>query len=179
MLANDIRLISFDGSRTESLSAGRLEIFIANRWGTVCSDQFSNMDANVACRQLGYEEADAFNTASALGYEPPFNRPVWLSELSCPVITIGSNLRACPHSRVGQNSCDHGDDIVLSCVASTYGHVLLFYSLAINTSPFCCRRQPSTCGLLHVTTSKCCFHEDPSLRWSSGDLLAGTVGHSV
>ena len=33
---------------------GRLEIIHNGRWGTVCDGQFSNTDAKVACKNLGY-----------------------------------------------------------------------------------------------------------------------------
>lgn len=32
---------------------GRVEICVDGRWGTVCDDQWSWMDALVACRQMG------------------------------------------------------------------------------------------------------------------------------
>ena len=62
----NLRLISSAG-RTSSLTAGRLEIFYDDEWGTVCDDGFGMTDAIAACRQLGFEGAINFNNAGSLG----------------------------------------------------------------------------------------------------------------
>ena len=45
----DLKLVGGRSARD-----GRLAIMHNGVWGTVCDDDFSGVDARVACRQLGY-----------------------------------------------------------------------------------------------------------------------------
>ena len=61
----DLRLVA-DNFTSSSLSAGRLEIFIKGEWGTICDNKFGSVEADVACRQLGY--SSALQYGNNLGY---------------------------------------------------------------------------------------------------------------
>ncbi len=63
-IEGDLRLI--DSATTDGKS-GRLEIFLRGEWGTVCDDRFGLMEANVACRQLGFSAVSREGNANELG----------------------------------------------------------------------------------------------------------------
>ncbi len=51
---DDIRLQGGNDDRS-----GRVEICNDNAWGTICNNLWDNVDADVACGQLGYVEEGA------------------------------------------------------------------------------------------------------------------------
>jgi len=88
---------------------GRLEVYYSGAWGTVCDDGFTNTNANVACRQLGYQ-------ASGNSYIGSFgggSGSIWLDDVSCN----GSELYlwSCSHLAWGSHNCVHGEDVGVTC----------------------------------------------------------------
>ena len=60
------RLRLVNGTQIQS-SAGRLEIYLSGRWGTICDVGFGLEDATLACNQLGYETYQRYGTVGQLG----------------------------------------------------------------------------------------------------------------
>ncbi|CAG2216784.1 unnamed protein product [Mytilus edulis] len=87
---------------------GRLEIYYKGEWGTLCDDQFENVDAEVACRQLGY----------CSGLKLPSNKvhdgigTIWLNNVICS--GSESNLLNCTYNH-NISPCRHYHDVGIHC----------------------------------------------------------------
>ena len=94
-------------------SAGRVEVFFAGQWGTVCDDEFDDNEANVVCRQLGFEGGEA-RTAGFFGSGWG---SILLSELKCE--GDESSLLECPRQKYN-GMCDHYEDAGVVCERCEY-----------------------------------------------------------
>ncbi|XP_053475652.1 neurotrypsin isoform X1 [Ictalurus furcatus] len=99
---------------------GRVEVYHAGQWGTVCDDQWDNNDAEVVCRQLGLG-----GTAKAWvgAYFGAGVGRVLLDEVSCTGNEL--SIEQCPKTAWGEHNCDHTEDAGVSCTPLTDGSVRL------------------------------------------------------
>ena len=106
---------------------GRLEMYYGNEWGTICDDYWTDDEADVACKLLGYESGAVDNGGRFLrGYFGFAERgvPIWLDNVNCE--GDETNLLDCPRARqrggipgVGVHNCSlwHTEDVGVRCNA--------------------------------------------------------------
>ena len=114
------RLPSFSGQKLRLADGlrqdeGRVEIFHDGYWGTVCDDYWDIKDAQVVCRELGYQDAVAAPMRALFGEG---NGHIWLSDVHC--LGNESSIEDCEHA--GWNAygyCFHFEDASVICYNET------------------------------------------------------------
>lgn len=96
--------------------AGRLEVWHAGRWGTVCDDSWDLRDSTVACWELGCGRVRPRVGKTHYG---PGTGPIWLDDVGCK--GIEASLSDCPAGAWGQHNCDHEEDVGLTCTGTGDG----------------------------------------------------------
>ncbi|XP_060798670.1 scavenger receptor cysteine-rich type 1 protein M130-like [Neoarius graeffei] len=102
---NKVRL-----SRGTHKCAGRVELWNAGQWGTVCDDQWDKEDADVVCAQMKCGYAISVN-----GQGGPYSQgkgPILMDELNCT--GQERSLWECPAVRE-DNDCGHKEDAGVVC----------------------------------------------------------------
>ena len=93
--------------------SGRVEIYSNGEWGTVCRRQWSKINSQVVCKQLGYEYYYASEATRGI---PAGKGPILMENVTCYDDQI--NLLACPHSGFENHNCGHLEDVAVQCSSS-------------------------------------------------------------
>jgi len=106
-VVEDLRLVG--GS---SDFEGRVEVYHAGEWGTVCHDGFSLDEATVICQELFGLPAISAECCATFG-EGDYWAPIWMDYLRCR--GTETNLSDCLFSGFGVHGCDHWQDAGVRC----------------------------------------------------------------
>ena len=98
-------------------TSGRVEVSVNGEWGTVCDNAWNLDDANVVCRQLGYDGAWT-------AYYQPGEGLIKIEEPQCS--GEEATLLDCwtAQSNGGSVFCSHGRDVAVDCMTLPYGMVV-------------------------------------------------------
>ena len=91
---------------------GRIEICLGEEWGTICDDGWTQTDAIVACRQLGYLFND---TAGVIARTQAFfgegTGPIHLDDVNCDMSK--DTILQCDYTEI--DNCVHSEDAGVTC----------------------------------------------------------------
>ena len=116
LLTHPVRLADGDDE-----GAGRVEVFYDGEWGTVCDDLWDSYDAQVICRELGFEGGEALGMA----YYGQGAGPIWLDSVEC--VGDEASLFDCQHQPWGDHDCSHAEDAAIRCRMYKPAHCLCWH----------------------------------------------------
>ena len=88
---------------------GRVEILYNNTWGTICDDEWDDIDATVVCKQLGYGNG----TARKRSHFGQGSGQIWMNKVNCD--GTEDELADCKIKQFGLHNCGHDQDAGVSC----------------------------------------------------------------
>ncbi|XP_069609377.1 neurotrypsin-like [Ranitomeya imitator] len=94
----------------QNIAEGRVEVFYNGDWGTVCDDGWTERNAQVVCRHLGFRGSSSLATKAEFG---PGNGLIFLDDVACT--GTERSLVECSHSIWGQHDCSHSEDVGIRC----------------------------------------------------------------
>ena len=99
------------GSFGYKQSFGRVEIYnhSTGEFGTVCDDNFDELEALVVCRELGFNRGTVLNNYQTLDG----TGTILLDDVHCT--GTESSLLECRHNGIGIHNCQHNEDVGVSC----------------------------------------------------------------
>ncbi|XP_053380060.1 deleted in malignant brain tumors 1 protein-like [Mercenaria mercenaria] len=94
-----------------NLNNGRVEVYLAGQWGTVCDDHFDVKAARVICKSLHRPYQNAVPAgAGSYGFG---TGTIWLDDVTC--FGNETTLMQCDTSAPGDTDCTHKEDVGVIC----------------------------------------------------------------
>lgn len=106
-----VRLVNGTDRNSTQPRSGRLEVYGAGGWGSVCDNDFDVNDARVACSMLGFYSDDPAVLGEAFFGEGV--RVVLMSDVKCT--GKETSIYDCPRKSHSQHDCTHGQDVGIVC----------------------------------------------------------------
>uniref|UniRef100_A0A671X1Y4 Neurotrypsin n=1 Tax=Sparus aurata TaxID=8175 RepID=A0A671X1Y4_SPAAU len=94
----------------ETPREGRVELYLSGQWGTVCDDGWTDRDAEVVCRQLGYS---GVAKARVMAYFGEGTGPIHVDNVKCS--GEERSLADCIKQAPGTHNCRHSEDAGVIC----------------------------------------------------------------
>lgn len=103
----DVKVVCSSLRLRGGTTRGLLEVYHNGEWGTVCDDHFTEIDAQVACREMG------FSGGSVGRWGGQGAGRIWLDDVRCS--GREQRLGDCPSRGWGTHNCRHTEDVSVSC----------------------------------------------------------------
>jgi len=97
---------------------GRLEVFHARQWGTVCDNGFTDAAARVVCYSLGFGYVGRKVSINVYGEGSGL---IWLDNVNCR--GNEQHVGECSHNDWKVHNCKHRQDVAVSCTPDTVREV--------------------------------------------------------
>ena len=114
-------------------SSGRVEVLFNGTWGTICDHSWDLHDADVVCRQLGYEGALTALRGAEFGQG---TGQIWLDDVRC--VGDETSISECRHGGWGVHNCGHSEDAGMVCRTAgkvkISAHYIMIHCISIASS---------------------------------------------
>lgn len=110
---------------------GNVEIFHRGRWGNICDDEWDKYEAEVVCRQLGFNTGGKATHSGLFGHA---RRKYWMDNLFCN--GKEAELSECRFDGWGESDCDHSEAAGVICLVEKNETNVVIFEVKPKTEKF-------------------------------------------